>query len=83
MTISDNPTRNALEDIRSWQEAKRSMEQAAANTAAQYGHDPVLIRHQIARLSFGSAAHGWRSDHQRKVLWRALEIARRHRKEIP
>ena len=83
MTISDNPTRDALSDIRSWQEARRTIGQAAQNAAEQYGYDPIIIRHQIARLSFGTAARGARAEHMRKVLWKALEIATTTKRKIP
>jgi hypothetical protein len=79
----DNPTREALADQRSWQLAKAAMQREAEECARRLGYDLVLIRHEQARLAFGSASHGWRAEHRRKVLDKALEIARRHQKEIP
>ena len=78
-----NPTREACAAVTAWQAAHRTIGQAAQNAAEQYGWDPIIIRHQIARLSFGTAARGSRVEHMRKVLWKALEIARQHTKETP
>ena len=81
MTISDNPTSAAMADVRTWQAGL--LEREAQRAAERNGYDPCILRHEIARVTFGSAAHGWRAEHQRKVLWKALEIARQHKKDAP
>jgi len=79
--MTDNPTREACRDVAAWQAGL--LEREAQRAAERNGYDPCILRHEIARVTFGSAAHGWRAEHQRKVLWKALEIARQHTKEAP
>jgi hypothetical protein len=79
--MTDNPTREALSDVTSWQAAKAAMQREAEECAKRLGHDPVLIRHEQARLAFGSASHGWRAEHRRKVLDKALAIATQREKQ--
>ena len=76
---SENPTSAALSDVRAWQSTLLEREAQAA--AKRNGYDTVILRHEIARITFGSAAHGWRAEHMRRVLWRALAIAAEHGKE--
>jgi hypothetical protein len=79
--MTDNPTREACRDVAAWQADRLEREAQAA--AKRNGYDSVILRHEIARITFGSAAHGWRAEHQRRVLWRALAIAAEHGKEAP
>ena len=79
--MTENPTSEAMADLRQWQATL--FEREAQRAAERNGYDPCILRHEIARVTFGSAAHGWRAEHQRKVLWKALEIARQHTKEAP
>jgi len=77
--MTDNPTSAALADVRTWQATL--LEREAQRAAERNGYDPCILRHAIARVTFGSAAHGWRAEHQRTVLWRALAIASQHKKD--
>ena len=76
---TENPTSAALADVRQWQASLLEREAQAA--AKRNGYDQNVLRHEIARITFGSAAHGWRAEHMRRVLWRALAIAAEHNKE--
>ena len=77
--MTDNPTSEAMADVRQWQAGL--LEREAQRAAERNGYNPCLIRHAIARVTFGSAAHGWRAEHLRTVLWRALAITSQHRKD--
>jgi len=77
--MTDNPTREACRDVAAWQASL--LEREAQRAAERNGYDPVILRHEIARITFGSAAHGWRAEHMRRVLWRALAISTQKEKQ--